>query len=111
MTVVIQGDVYITYYPECTRDKTNRPTESIYFIDKIQNKEICNAVVITFWSESLPTLCQTTGPISDIVSPGYEGSSHQGTQKDWNRALYRVFDMVENYTRWIYKLDHQEEKE
>lgn len=110
MMTVKQGEIYILNHPEYIHDETDRPVKSFYFIDKVQNEEICDAIVITYWRNSIPTLWSTTGPISNILAPT-EGAVHQGTQVDWNRALYRVFDVVENYTRWIYKLNPQEEKE
>ena len=111
MVTVKLGDVYITEYSEYIKDGPDRALKSFYFINKVQNEEICDAVVITFWNNSLPTLYSTTGPISDILAPPAEGSVRQGTRKDWMQALYRAWDVVENHTRWVYKLNPQEEKE
>ena len=110
MKSVKQGDVYIAEYSEYIKDGPDRALKSFYFIDKIQNEEICDAVVITFWNNSLPTLYYTTGPVSDILAPPAEGSVRQGTRKDWVQALYRLWDVVENHTRWVYKLNPQEVK-
>ena len=111
MTTVKLGDVYIAEYSEYIKEGPVRVLKSYYFIDKVQNEEICDAVVITFWNNSLPTLHYTTGPVSDILAPPAEGSVRQGTRKDWMQALYRMWDVVENHTRWVYKLNPQEEKE
>lgn len=111
MTNVEKGDVYIEDYSEYTKDGPVRVLKSFYFIDKIQNEEICDAIVITFWNNSLPTLYYTTGPVSDILAPPVEGSIRQGTQKDWMQALYRLWDVIENHTRWVYKLNPQKVKE
>lgn len=110
MMVVKQGDVYIAEYSEYIKDGPDRALKSFYFIDKIQNEEICDAIVITFWNNSLPTLWSTTGPVSDILASPAEGSIRQGTRKDWVQALYRLWDVVYNHIRWVYKLN-QEEKE
>ena len=110
MKSVKQGDVYIAEYSEYIKEGPDRALKSFYFIDKIQNEEICDAVVITFWNNSLPTLYYTTGPVSDILAPPAEGSVRQGTRKDWVQALYRLWDVVENHTRWVYKLNPQEVK-
>ena len=111
MVTVKLGDVYIAEYSEYIKEGPVRVLKSFYFIDKIQNEEICDAVVITFWNNSLPTLYYTTGPVSDILAPPAMGSVRQGTRKDWMQALYRMWDVVENHTRWVYKLNPQEEKE
>lgn len=111
MMTVKPGDVYIVDYSEYIKDGPDRALKSFYFIDKVQNEEICDAVVITFWNDSLPTLWSTTGPASDILASPVEGSIRQGTRKDWMQALYRLWDVVENHTRWVYKLNTQEEKE
>lgn len=110
MMTVKQGDVYIAEYFEYTKDGPVRVLKSFYFIDKVQNEEICDAIVITFWNNSLPTLYYTTGPVSDILASPAEGSIRQGTRKDWVQALYRFWDVVYNHIRWVYKLN-QEEKE
>lgn len=110
MMVVKQGDVYIAEYSEYIKDGPDRALKSFYFIDKIQNEEICDAIVITFWNNSLPTLWSTTGPVSDILASPAEGSIRQGTRKDWVQALYRLWDVVYNHIRWVYKLN-QEAKE
>lgn len=111
MTTVKLGDVYIAEYSEYIKEGPVKVLKSYYFIDKVQNEEICDAVVITFWNNSLPTLYYTTGPVSDILAPPAMGSIRQGTRKDWMQALYRMWDVVENHTRWVYKLNPQEEKE
>ena len=111
MNTVKQGDVYIADHSEYIKDGPVRVVKSFYFIDKVQNEEICDAVVITFWNNSLPTLYYTTGPVSDILAPPAMGSIRQGTRKDWMQALYRMWDVVENHTRWVYKLNPQEVKE
>lgn len=111
MTTVKLGDVYISEYSEYIKEGPVKVLKSYYFIDKVQNEEICDAVVITFWNNSLPTLYYTTGPVSDILAPPAMGSIRQGTRKDWMQALYRMWDVVENHTRWVYKLNPQEEKE
>ena len=110
MKSVKQGDVYIAEYSEYIKEGPDRALKSFYFIDKVQNEEICDAIVITFWNNSLPTLYYTTGPVSDILAPPAEGSVRQGTRKDWVQALYRLWDVVENHTRWVYKLNPQEVK-
>ena len=110
MMTVKQGDVYIVEYSEYIKDGPDRALKSFYFIDKVQNEEICDAVVITFWNNSLPTLWSTTEPVSDILAPPVEGSLRQGARKDWVQALYRLWDVVYNHIRWVYKLN-QEEKE
>ena len=110
MMTVKQGDVYIAEYSEYIKDGPDRALKSFYFIDKVQNEEICDAVVITFWNNSLPTLWSTTGPVSDILASPAEGSIRQGIRKDWVQALYRLWDVVYNHIRWVYKLN-QEEKE
>ena len=111
MMTVKQGDVSIAEYSEYIKDGPDRALKSFYFIDKVQNEEICDAVVITFWNNSLPTLWSTTGPVSDILAPPVEGSPRQGIRKDWVQALYRLWDVVYNHIRWVYKLNPQEEKE
>lgn len=111
MMPVIQGDVYIAEYSEYIKDGPDRALKSFYFIDRLQNEEICDAVVITFWNNSLPTLYSTTGPVSDILAPPAMGSIRLGTKKEWNQALYRLYDVVENHTRWVYKLNPQEVQE
>ena len=111
MKSVKQGDVYIAEYSECIKEGPVRVLKSYYFIDKVQNEEICDAVVITFWNNSLPTLWSTTGPVSDILASPAEGSLRQGTRKDWVQALYRLWDVVYNHIRWVYKLNPQEGKE
>ena len=111
MTTVKLGDVYIVDHSEYIKEGPVKVLKSYYFIDKVQNEEICDAVVITFWNNSLPTLYYTTGPVSDILAPPVEGSIRQGTRKDWMQALYRMWDVVENHTRWVYKLNPQEAKE
>ena len=111
MVTVKLGDVYIAEYSAYIKEGPVRVLKSFYFIDKIQNEEICDAVVITFWNNSLTTLYYTTGPVSDILAPPAMGSVRQGTRKDWMQALYRMWDVVENHTRWVYKLNPQEEKE
>ena len=111
MTTVKLGDVYIAEYSEYIKEGPVKVLKSYYFIDKVQNEEICDAVVITFWNNSLPTLYYTTGPVSDILAPPVMGSIRQGTRKDWMQALYRMWDVVENHTRWVYKLNPQEVKE
>ena len=111
MTTVKLGDVYIAEYSEYIKDGPDRALKSFYFIDKVQNEEICDAVVITFWNNSLPTLYSTTGPVSDILAPPAEGSIRRGARKDWVQALYRLWDVVYNHTRCVYKLNPQEAKE
>ena len=113
MTTVKQGDVYIvTYHVDKHRGiGTDTAVKSFYFIDRVRNEEICDAVVITFWTESLPTLHQTTGPTSDILATPVMGLVEQATHKHWSQALCRVFDVIESYTHWIYKLNPQEGKE
>ena len=111
MITVNPGDVYIADYSEYIKDGPDRALKSFYFIDKVQNEEICDAVVITFWNNSLPTLWSTTGPVSDILAPPAEGSVRQGTRKDWMQALYRLWDVVYNHIRWVYKLNPQEAEE
>lgn len=110
MMTVKQGDVYIAEYSEYIKDGPDRALKSFYFIDKVQNEEICDAIVITFWNNSLPTLYYTTGPVSDILAPPVEGSLRQGIRKDWVQALYRLWDVVYNHIRWVYKLNPQEVK-
>lgn len=110
MMTVKQGDVYIVEYSEYIKDGPDRALKSFYFIDKVQNEEICDAIVITFWNNSLPTLYYTTGPVSDILAPPVEGSLRQGIRKDWVQALYRLWDVVYNHIRWVYKLNPQEVK-
>ena len=110
MTTVKLGDVYIAEYSEYIKDGPDRALKSFYFIDKLQNEEICDAIVITFWNNSLPTLYYTTGPVSDILAPPAEGSLRQGARKDWVQALYRLWDVVYNRIRWVYKLNPQEVK-
>ena len=110
MMTVIQGDVYIAEYSEYVKDGPDRALKSFYFIDKVQNEEICDAIVITFWNNSPPTLWSTTGPVSDILAPPVTGSLRQGTPKDWRQALYRAWDVIENHTRWVYRLNPQEVK-
>lgn len=111
MMTVKLGDVYIAEYSEYIKEGPVRVLKSYYFIDKVQNEEICDAIVITFWNNSLPTLYYTAGPVSDILAPPAMGSVRQGTRKDWMQALYRMWDVVENHTRWVYKLNPQEAKE
>ena len=113
MTAVKQGDVYIVTYHVDPHRKigTDTAVKSFYFIDRVRNEEICDAVVITFWTESLPTLHQTTGPASDILATPVMGSVEEATHKHWSQALCRVFDVIETYTHWIYKLNPQEAKE
>ena len=111
MMTVKQGDVYITEYSKYNKDGPDRALKSFYFIDRILNEEICDVIVITFWNKSLPTLYSTTGPTSEILAPPAVGSLRQGTRKDWMQALYRMWDVVENHTRWVYKLNPQEGKE
>lgn len=111
MMTVKQGDVYIFEYSEYNKYGPDRALKSFYFIDRILNEEICDAIVITFWNKSLPTLYSTTGPTSDILASPETGSVRQGTRKDWMQALYRMWDVIENHTRWAYKLNPQEEKE
>lgn len=111
MEPVIQGDVYIAEYSEYNENGPDRALKSYYFIDRIADKEICDAVVITFWNKSLPTLYSTTGPMSDILAPPVVGLIRRGTKKEWNQALYRLWDVIENHTRWVYKLNPREEKE
>ena len=111
MMTVNQGDVFIAEYSKYIKDGPDRALKSFYFIDRILNEELCDAVVITFWNKSLPTLYSTTGPVSDILAPPVMGSIRQGTRKDWMQALYRMWDVVENHTRWVYKLNSQEVKE
>ena len=110
MTVKL-GDVYIAEYSEYNKDGRDRALKTFYFIDRILNEEICDVIVITFWNKSLPTLYSTTGPTSDILASPVTGSIRQGTRKDWVQALYRMWDVVENHTRWVYKLNPQEGKE
>ena len=111
MMTVIQGDVYIAEYSEYNKDGPDRALKTFYFIDRILNEEICDVIVITFWNKSLPTLYSTTGPTSDILASPVTGSIRRGTRKDWMQALYRLWDVVENHTRWVYKLNPQEGKE
>lgn len=111
MMTVKQGDVYIAEYSKYNKDGPDRALKTFYFIDRILNEEICDVIVITFWNKSLPTLYSTTGPTSDILASPVTGSIRQGTRKDWMQALYRLWDVIENHTRWVYKLNPQEGKE
>lgn len=99
MITVKKGEVYITNYPEYIYDETDRPVKRIYFIDKVQNEEI-HATVITYWRNSLPTMCRTIGPISDILAPA-EGAVHQGTRGDWLEALEPVSVRVGGYANKV----------
>lgn len=99
MITVKKGEVYITNYPEYIYDETDRPVKRIYFIDKVQNEEI-HSIVITYWRNSLPTMCRTIGPISDILAPR-EGAVHQGTRADWLEALEPVSVQVEGYSKKV----------
>lgn len=99
MITVKKGEVYITNYPEYIYDETDRPVKRIYFIDKVQNEEI-HATVITYWRNSLPTMCRTIGPISDILAPT-EGAVHQGTRADWLEALEPVSVLVGGYSKKV----------
>lgn len=111
MMTVKLGDVYIAEYSKYNKDGPDRALKTFYFIDRVLNEEICDVIVITFWNKSLPTLYSTTGPTSDILASPVTGSIRQGTRKDWVQALYRMWDVVENHTRWVYKLNPQEGKE
>lgn len=102
MTTVKKGDVFIANY--CGHiHETNEPVKSLYFIDKIRNEEIevVDAMVITFWKYSLPTLYYTKGPMSEILAPPLMGSMEQGTLSDWFAALNSAFAKVDEYSRKI----------
>lgn len=100
MIAAKKGDVYIAKY--CTHiHETDEPVKGIYFIDKLRNEEICDAMIITFWRRSLPTLFYRTGPMSDVLAPPFMGSMEQGTLSDWFAALNSAFAKVDEYSRQI----------
>ncbi len=102
MTTVKKGDVYIANY--CTHiHETDEPVKGFYFIDKLRNEEICDAMIITFWRRSLPTLFYRTGPMRDVLAPPFMGSMEQGTLSDWFAALDSAFDEVEAYSKKVIK--------
>lgn len=96
MTIVEKGDVYIMNH--CDRDAALR---SFYFIKRVGNQEACDALVITFWRYSLPTLYSTSGPEYKILQPPVMGSIEQGTRDDWFKALWTMFVGVKAYTENI----------
>lgn len=100
MIAAKKGDVYIANY--CTHiHETDEPVKGFYFIDKLRNEEICDAMIITFWRRSLPTIFYRTGPMSDVLAPPFMGSMEQGTLSDWFAALNSAFAKVDEYSRQI----------
>lgn len=92
MTIVEKGDVYLMNH--CDRDVA---LKSFYFIKRVGDQGVCDALVITFWRYSLPTLYSTSGPEYEILQPPAMGSIEQGTWEDWVKALKTMFVGVKAY--------------
>ena len=100
MITVEKGDVYIVKH-RLLVDDIEAPVKSIYFIDRIRNEELGDAMIITFWRCSLPTLYYTTGPLSEILTPPAMGTIVQGETSDWFDALDSLYNKVGGYSKRI----------
>ena len=100
MITVEKGDVYIMKHHILT-DDIDAPVKSLYFIDRIRNEELGDAMVITFWRCSLPTLYYMTGPLSEILRPPAMATIVQGDTSDWFEALDSLYNKVGRYSKQI----------
>ena len=100
MITVEKGDVYIVKH-RLLVDDIEAPVKSIYFIDRIRNEELGDAMIITFWRCSLPTLYYKTGPLSEILRPSAMGTIVQGETSDWFDALDSLYNKVGGYSKRI----------
>lgn len=105
MITVEKGDVYIVKH-RLLVDDIEAPVKSLYFVDRIRNEELGDAMVITFWRCSLPTLYYTTlyytaGPLSEILRPPAMGTIVQGETSDWFEALDSLYNKVGSYSKRI----------
>ena len=92
MTIVEKGDVYIMNH--CDRDAALR---SFYFIKRVGNQGVCDALVITFWRYTLPT----SGSEYKILQPPAMGSVEQGTSEDWFMALWAMLGKLGEYSKKV----------
>lgn len=96
MTIVEKGDVFIMNH--CDRDAA---LKSFYFIKRVGNQGVCDALVITFWRYALPTLYSTSGPEYKILQPPVMGSIEQGTRDDWFMALWVMLGKFGEYSKKV----------
>lgn len=102
MTTVKKGDVYIVTYRPSTDNNVNTPVKSFWLIEGISDEELVDVICITFWKRSLPTLLDTTGPVSQLLPPDAMGElTVQGTSEDWFEALETLYVRVGGYAKKV----------
>ena len=102
MTVVKKGDVYIMTYRPSTDNDDNLPVKCLFLIEGISDEGLVDAIAITFWQRSFPTLFDITGPVSQLLPSVAMGKSIvQGTSEDWFMALDTVFVSVREYSKKV----------
>lgn len=91
-----KGDVYIMTYRPSTDDDVNLPVKRLSLIEGISDEGLVDVIDIVFWKRSLPTLLNTTGPVSELLPSVATGGSmvQQGTSEDWFEALETVYVRV-----------------
>lgn len=100
MTTVKKGDVYIMTYRPSTDNNDNLPVKCLFLIEGISDEGLVDAIAITFWQRSFPTLFDITGPVSQLLPSVAMGKSIvQGTSEDWFDALDTVFVSVRGYSK------------
>lgn len=90
-----KGDVFITTYRPSTDNDINLPVKRLSLIEGISDEGLVDVIDIVFWKRSLPTLLNTTGPVSELLPSAAMGKSIvQGTSEDWFDALETVYVRV-----------------
>ena len=102
MTTVKKGGVYIMTYRPSTDNDDNLPVKCLFLIEGISDEGVADAIAITFWQRSFPTLFDITGPVSQLLPSVAMGKSIvQGTSEDWFDALDTVFVSVRGYSKKV----------
>ncbi len=102
MITVKKGDVYITTYRPSTDNDINLPVKRLSLIEGISDEGLVDVIDIVFWKRSLPTLLNTTGPVSELLPFDTTGGSIvQGTSEDWFEALETVYVRVGGYSKKV----------
>lgn len=102
MITVKKGDVYIMTYRASTDNDDNLPVKCLFLIEGISDEGLVDAIAITFWQRSFPTLFDITGPVSQLLPSVAMGKSIvQGTSEDWFEALETLYVRVGGYTKKV----------